>query len=346
MTRFLISRLGYLFLTIFLILAAVFALVRLTGDPITTSLGDRLADSELARRISEAGFDRPLWEQFLSYLDNLFRLDLGNSFISGQPVVPEMLSHAAASSELAVFSLLIAILIAVPLAVVAAKKPNGILDSVIRSGAVTIYALPVFLLALVLKLVFSSWLALLPPNGRIAIQYQVALQAKEGLTGFYLLDSLLLWDWGMFSSALSHLLLPAFAIGILIAATLLRVIRVNLVSALASEPIEFAKTLGLSKRRLFWPHASKLIAPQVLTSFGYSVASVIGGLVYAEVSFEWRGLGWLLTESVLDRDFQLVQAIVILLAVVIVITNTVVDLVIYFLDRRARLGQVMNLAKG
>ena len=210
----------------------------------------------------------------------------------------------------------------------------------------TIYARPVFLLALVLKLVFSSWLALLPPNGRIAIQYQVALQAKEGLTGFYLLDSLLLWDWGMFSSALSHLLLPAFAIGILIAATLLRVIRVNLVSALASEPIEFAKTLGLSKRRLFWPHASKLIAPQVLTSFGYSVASVIGGLVYAEVSFEWRGLGWLLTESVLDRDFQLVQAIVILLAVVIVITNTVVDLVIYFLDRRARLGQVMNLAKG
>lgn len=336
MARFLLARLASLLATIAFIVVSVFSLARLTGDPITTSLGDRLSEAELSRRISAAGYDRPFLEQLWDYLANLAKGDFGNSFLSGLPVSEVVAKYATATLELALVSLVVSVVIALPLVFLAIKKPGGFLDSSIRSAAITIYALPVFLLALGLKLVFSVWLPILPSNGRIGIEYQVKLAGAEGLTGFMLVDSVILGDTPMLLSAAAHLILPAIAIGVLVAANLVRVMRMNLVNALTSEPIEFAKTLGISSRRQIWPHAAKLVAPQVITSFGYSAASVIAGLVYAEVSFEWRGLGWLLTEAVLQRDFVLIQAIVILLGVLIVFVNALVDVAIFAIDRRGR----------
>lgn len=334
MVKFFIERLVGFVLTSLILVFTVFALGRLTGDPITASLGDRLSDSELKRRISEAGYDRPLLVQFGDYLLNLAKGDFGVSFISGTEVAPRVLSFVPATLELGLTALVLAVLVSVPLAVLASRRPGGFVDTFIRSGAVTLYALPVFFTAMLLRAVFSIWIPLLPTSGRVGIEHRVALLSNPELTGWYLVDSLLLGNFAMFASVLSHMALPAFAIAILVAANLTRVIRSNLVYALQSEPLEFASSLGLPRRALLWPHSAKLVAPQVLTSFGYSVASIIGGFVYAEVAFEWRGLGSLLTESVLNRDFEVLQAIVVLLVLIIVAANVIIDITIQLIDRR------------
>ena len=212
------------------------------------------------------------------------------------------------------------------------------MDSAIRSGAVAIYALPVFLTSMLHRLLFSIWIPIFPTSGRVGIEYQVELTTNPHLTGWYLIDSILLGNPSMLLSSIAHLVLPALAIGILVAANLTRVIRSNLVFAFQTEALEFAGSLGLPRRSLLWPHAAKMVAPQVLTSFGYSIASIVGGFVYAEVSFEWRGVGSLLTESVLKRDFEVLQGIVILLVLVIVAVNAAVDLFIQLIDRRHRVG--------
>ena len=336
--RFFLSLITSFVATASVLLVTVFCLGRLTGDPITASLGDRLTDEELQRRISAAGYDQPLLAQFWSYCSKLLQGNFGTSSVSGADVSERIFSHLPATLELGFTSLILALAIALPLAVVASRKPGGFLDSAIRSGAVAIYALPVFLTSMLLRVVFSIWIPILPTNGRVGIEYQVELTTNPDLTGWYLIDSLLLGNFSMFLSALAHLVLPALAIAILIAANLTRVLRSNLVFAFQTEALEFAGSLGLSRRSLLWPHAAKMVAPQVLTSFGYSIASIVGGFVYAEVSFEWRGLGSLLTESVLKRDFEVLQGIVILLVLIIVAVNAAVDLVIQLIDRRHRGG--------
>lgn len=334
MVKFFIERLVGFVLTSLILVFTVFALGRLTGDPITASLGDRLSDSELKRRVSEAGYDRPLLVQFGDYLLNLTKGDFGVSFISGTEVAPRVLSFVPATLELGLTALVLAVLISIPLAVLASRRPGGFIDTLIRSGAVTLYALPVFFTAMLLRAIFSIWIPLLPTSGRVGIEHRVALLSNPELTGWYLVDSLLLGNFAMFASVLSHMALPALAIAILVAANLTRVIRSNLVYALQSEPLEFASALGLPRRALLWPHSAKMVAPQVLTSFGYSVASIVGGFVYAEVAFEWRGLGSLLTESVLNRDFEVLQAIVVLLVLIIVAANVIIDITIQLIDRR------------
>lgn len=338
MTKFLLFRLASFAATSLVLLTTVFTLGRLTGDPITASVGDRLSDEELQRRIVEAGYDQPILVQFWEYLSDLFRGDFGTSIISGTAVGPRVFSHVPATLELGLVALVLSALISIPLAIVASRAPGGVLDSLIRSGSVALYALPVFLTAMLLRILFSVWIPIFPTSGRVGIEHQVALISNPNRTGWYLWDSLLLGNFAMFLSVVSHMILPALAIAILVAANLTRVIRSNLVFALRSEPLEFASTLGLSNRSLLWPHSAKLVAPQVLTSFGYSVASIVGGFVYAEVAFEWRGLGSLLTDSVLQRDFGVLQAIVVLLVLIIVAVNAIVDIAIQIIDRRQRTG--------
>jgi peptide/nickel transport system permease protein len=125
-------------------------------------------------------------------------------------------------------------------------------------------------------------------------------------------------------------------IGLVVAANLMRVVRANFMFASRSQPVEFAKTLGLKEKSISSWHISKLAAPQIITSFGSSFAAVITGVVFVEVSFEWRGLGWLLADAVLKRDFELIQGLVLFLAIVILAVNLIVDLVLMLSDRRFR----------
>jgi peptide/nickel transport system permease protein len=334
--RYLIGKAFSVFLTALVVVLAVFVLIRLTGNPIALSLGDRLSEEELQRRISEAGYDKPVMQQLWNYLAGIIQGDFGVSTQSGLKVSEVIGAHFPATLELGFLGLVMAVVIAVPLGVLASKKPGGLLDSVLRSGAVAIYALPLFLISLALRIVFSIWIPVLPTSGRIGIEHAVQIRKLTYSSGFYVYDSLVLWDFAMLGSVLTHLLLPALSIAVLVAAGLLRVLRTNLVWAMKSEPIDFAKTLGVPEHRLLWPHSARLIAPQVLTSFGYSISAVIGGFVYAEVSFEFRGLGTLLAEAVLQRDFEVLQGTVIVLALLIVTVNASIDLIIQMLDRRQR----------
>lgn len=314
----------------------VFVMGRLTGDPVTVAMGDRLSDAELEALRSEYGYDLPVLTQFANYLVGVLSGDFGKSFLSGQPVIDTIGDYLPASIELGLAGLGIALAISVTGGMFLAKREGTTVDIMFRSVAIATYALPVFLLALALRLVFSIWIPIFPTTGRLDAVSLVQVEQLDAATGFYLIDSLVSGGASMWLAALSHLALPSITIGLVVGANLVRVIRSNYLFASRSESVEFARTLGLRSRTINRWHIGKLVAPQVITSFGYSFAAIITGIVYVEVSFEWRGLGWLLADAVLKRDFELIQGLVLFLAVVILVVNLIVDLFLMFSDRRFR----------
>jgi peptide/nickel transport system permease protein len=314
----------------------VFVFGRLTGDPISVALGDRLPAEELQRRVAAAGYDRPVFQQLVDYLAGLLQGDFGSSFQSGKSVLQSILSYLPATIELSIVGIFFAILIAVPLGVVAAQNPGGKLDSIVRSSSIITYALPIFLVAIVLRLLFSIAIPIFPTTGRLEIANQIELTRSSANSGFFILDSILLGRMDLLVSALSHAFLPGLTIGLVIGASFLRILRSNIAYTMSTEPVKFAKTLGITRFGILRTHVAKLIAPQVLTSLGYSLAALVSGFVYVEVSFEWRGLGMILTESVLSRDFELLQGIVVFSVLLVVFVNTLVDITILTIDRRFR----------
>jgi peptide/nickel transport system permease protein len=326
----------FFFPTAFLLLAVIFSMGRLTGDPVTISMGGRLNSAELDELRSRYGYDQPVVEQFLNYLSNLFRGNLGTSFQSGLPVADVIADHLPGTVELGIFGSLLGLLVAIPLGVVVASRAGGFFDALVRSWAVVTYALPVFLLALLLRLVFSVWLPIFPTSGRLDPVSQIQFQLMDTSTGFYTLDSIISGNWGLLSSTLGHLVLPGFTIAVVIGATMMRIIRSNVIIASKTEAILFARSLGLKSRSINRWHIGKLVLPEVLTSYGYAFAGIISGVVFVEVSFELRGLGWLLAQSVVNRDFELLQGLVVFFALIIVAVNLSVDALLIIFDRRFR----------
>jgi peptide/nickel transport system permease protein len=334
--RVVLNRILFFIPSLFLLALIVFVMGRLTGDPVSVAMGDRLSEPELQAIRAEFGYDLPITTQFANYLIGLFGGDLGKSFVSGLPVLETIGEYLPASVELGLTGLLLAIAIAYPCGIFLAKQPGKLVDVAVRSLAIATYALPVFLLALGLRLVFSFWIPLFPTTGRLDPISLVKIEQLQSPTGFYLIDAFSSGGIGTWLAAVSHLVLPSLTIGLVVAANLMRVVRANYIFASRSQAVEFAKTLGLKEKSISGWHISKLAAPQIITSFGSSFAAVITGVVFVEVSFEWRGLGWLLADAVLKRDFELIQGLVLFLAIVILAVNLIVDLVLILSDRRFR----------
>lgn len=331
-----LERILFFLPSLFLLALLVFVLGRLTGDPVSVAMGDRLSEAELKVLRTELGYDLPIMTQFTNYLAGLLTGDLGKSFVSGRPVLETIGDYLPASLELGLTGLFLALLISYPLGVFLAKRAGKVFDLAVRSLSIVAYALPVFLLALALRFTFSIWIPLLPTTGRLDPVSLVMIEQLPNPTGFYLIDSLSAGGIETWLMALTYLVLPALTIGLVVAANLMRVVRANYIFASRSQAVEFAKTLGLREKSISGWHISKLAAPEIITTFGSSFAAIVTGVVFVEVSFEWRGLGWLLANAVLKRDFELIQGLVLFLAVVILVVNLLVDLVLILTDRRFR----------
>lgn len=334
--RVVLNRILFFIPSLLLLTLIVFAMGRLTGDPVSVAMGDRLSEAELEAIRTEFGYDLPVMTQFANYLTGLLGGDLGKSFISGRPVLETIGEYLPASLELGLTGLVLALAISYPIGVFLAKRAGRLVDVVIRSVSIVTYALPVFLLALALRLVFSFWIPLFPTTGRLDPVSLVRIEQLPHPSGFYLIDAFSAGGIGTWFAAISHLVLPSLTIALVVAANLMRVVRANYIFASRSQAVEFAKTLGLKGKNINRWHISKLAAPQIITSFGSSFAAIVTGVVFVEVSFEWRGLGWLLADAVLRRDFELIQGLVLFLAVVILAVNLIVDLVLMLSDRRFR----------
>ncbi|MER7185481.1 ABC transporter permease [Streptomyces hyaluromycini] len=334
--RYLAVRFLLIIPTVLVLVSLVFFLMRLTGDPITAAFGDRLTPDQLQAKLHQAGYDRPLLTQYLDYLRSLATGDFGRTVTDNQPVTHVLGTYGAATVELACYALLVALVTGVPLGMVAASYRDRAPDAALRLFAILTYATPVFFVGLLLKLVFAIWLGWLPASGRASTGVQLFLQDQTSTTGVYLIDALRSGDGTAIADVLRHAVLPGLALGLLVAGVLLRLVRTNLIGTLSAEYVEAARSRGVAPLRLVTRHATRPALIPVVTVLGLQVAGLLGGAVLTETTFEWKGLGYELAHYLTVRDFPAVQGIVALFAVVVAVTNFLVDVVAALIDPRVR----------
>jgi peptide/nickel transport system permease protein len=303
MTGFLIRRVVQGALVLVGVSAIVFVLTRLSGDPVQLLLPDRATPQEVASMRDRLGLNDPPLVQFVRFIGSAAHGDFGNSIRFKQPALDLVLTRLPATALLAGLSLAVALLIAVPIGVLAAVKRGTWIDRSLMSISLLGYAIPTFWLGIMLILIFSVRLRLVPPSG--------------------------------FGSP-SQLILPVATLGIYEAALLARLLRRGLVDTFAQPYIQTAHSKGLAPLRILLVHAMKNAAIPVITVFGLQLGSLLGGAVITETVFSYPGVGLLLVQAIGQRDFPIIQAFVIVSAVIVVVINLVVDLTYAVLDPRIR----------
>ncbi|MFM7265308.1 MAG: ABC transporter permease [Cyanobium sp.] len=330
--RYVGARLALAPLMLSLIATLVFLLLRVApGDPIDALLGPRAPEAARAALRTQLGLDRPLLEQYGRFLAQLLHGDLGVSQANQEPVLAVIRDSLPASLELGVVALLLAAVVGLAIGFSGIARPEGKVDLAGRLFGIGTYALPPFWAAMVAQLVFAVWLGWLPVGGR----FPATMVPPVG-SGFYLLDSLRAGDLALFSGALRHLALPAATLGLLLSGIFTNALRLNLRRALGSDYVEAARSRGLSERRVVLHHALPNALLPVLTITGITVASLIGGALLIEVTFSWPGIAFRLQEAIAQRDYPLVQGIVVVVAALVVLVTVAVDLVVALLDPRIR----------
>ena len=334
--QYILIRFLLIFPTVFILVTMVFFLMRITGDPITAALGGRLPPDQLQERIHAAGYDRPVLVQYFEYLGQLVAGNFGTTLSDNRKVTEMLATYGAATLELTFNALIVALLVGIPCGMIAAHRRDHLPDAVLRVFAILCYATPVFFAGLLLKLTFSVWLGWLPVAGRAKTSSELALTGLQAPTGIYWLDALRSGNMAAFGDEMAHAVLPAIALGLLTAGIFLRLVRTNVIGTLGRDYIEAGRSRGVSEFRLVTKHAYKPALIPIITVMGLQIAVLLGGAVLTEITFEWKGLGFQLANYLTARDFVAVQGIVVLLAVIVAVTNFIVDILAALIDPRVR----------
>ena len=334
--RYILVRALLIIPTIFILVTVVFFLMRSTGDPITASLGGKLPPDQLAERVHQAGYDRPLIVQYFEYIGQLLRGDFGTTATDHLPVTEVLLTYGAATLELAFYALIVAFIVGIPLGLVAGYFRDKLQDASLRVFAILCYATPVFFAGLLLKLIFSIWLGWFPVAGRASTSSELTMQTLPNKTGIYLIDAFQTGDPAIVGDVLLHAVLPAVTLGLLTAGVFLRLVRTNVIGTLSTDYVDAARSRGVSELRLVRKHAYRPALIPIITVIGLQIALLLGGAVLTETTFEWKGLGFQLVHYVQARDFVAVQGMVVLLAVIVTLTNFIVDIIAALIDPRVR----------
>ena len=310
-----------------------FLLIHLVpGDPIETRSGERgIAPERLAELRHQFGFDQPLWRQFLHYEGQVASGDLGTSIVTQDSVWSEFLQLFPATVELSVCAILFAVLVGMPLGVLAAVRRGTAFDYGLMGVSVTGASMPIFWWGLMAILLFSVTLGWTPVSGRISDAMFV-----EPVTGFMLIDCWYSDDAGACASAASHLVLPMIVLGTVPLAVVARMTRSAMLEVLNEDYIRTARAKGLSAPRVVVIHALRNALIPVVTVIGLQVGALLSGAILTETIFAWPGVGHWLVESVQRRDYPVVQGGVLLIATLVMLVNLGVDLTYGFLNPRIR----------
>ncbi|MBS7703203.1 ABC transporter permease [Chelatococcus asaccharovorans] len=312
----------------------VFVMMLLTpGDPVEIMLADQQATPQQVETMRhDMGLDRPALERFGVFLGNAATGNFGLSFFHRRPVFDVIAERLPATIELTLAALLLALVIAIPLGVIAAIKKNSLVDRLAAVGSLFGISLPGFWFGIILIILFAVHLKILPVAGRMDFACEVA-----PVTYLLTIDSLLRGRPDCFTNALSHLVLPALTLALPMAAVLTRVQRTAMIEVLRSDYITFAEAKGLSRRRILWRHALKNALVPTVTVAAIETGSLLGGNMVVETVFGWPGLGRLVVESIFVRNYPLVQAAVLFYAVTYVLLNFVADILYTVLNPRVKL---------
>lgn len=333
---YLVTRLLLVIPMVWVLVTLVFFVMRVIGDPISSAFAGRLPPDQIAIRKHNAGLDRPIMVQYWDYLKGVAHLDFGTSLTDNQPINHVIVQKGAATLELTFWALMVALIVGVPLGRLAARHRDRLPDVGLRLFAVLAYAVPVFFLGLLLKLLFAIKLDWLPASGRASTDVELAIQNVSPKTNIYLIDAILYGDTSYVIDVLKHAVLPAFTLGLLVAGVFLRLVRVNLLQTLRADYVEAARARGVPERRVVNAHAFRNALIPVVTVMGLQVAALLSGAVLTEETFEWQGLGYTLVQYLIKRDFIAVQGIVTAIAVVVAIISFLIDVIAAVVDPRVR----------
>lgn len=318
------------------VLTITFLLSRvLPGSPAELLAGSRPTAEGIAKAREELGLDDPLIVQYARFLGDLVRGEFGVSLRTGQPVLEELSKRIGATVELTTLAIFLVVLIGVPLGVVSAVRRNTLLDNVTRAGAVAGVAIPAFMLAMILQMVFYGTLGWFPIQGRIGSEILIDSPFPR-ITGFYLIDTLLAGRREAFLSAVSHIVLPVLTLTIVTLASVTRITRNMMVEVLTEDYMQTVFAYGLPKRVIYYRYALKATLIPMLTVIGLTYGYLLGAAVVVEFIFDWPGLGGFLVFSIVQNDFPAVLGTTVFLATAYLTINLIVDLLYFVIDPRLR----------
>ena len=314
MKRFIAKRIISVIPVLIIVSIVIFSLIHLVpGDPATAMLGDLATEEDIAALRIRMGLDKPLIEQYFIWIGNIFHGDFGMSVVNNETVGSLIISHIRPTISLAIYALVIAAVIAIPLGMIASRKKGSAIDHVVSVISLAGISLPSFLLGLFLMLLFSVKFRIFPVSGY-----------KEISEGFL--------------EHIRSLTLPAIALGFMNAALMMRMTRASMLEVLGSDYIKMVKAKGVKEFSLLAKHAFKNTLVTLITIFGQSIVQALSGAAVVESLFAVPGLGQLMVNSIGRRDYYVIQAIVLLIAVINVVINMIIDILYGFVDPRVRVS--------
>ncbi|MBI5108367.1 MAG: ABC transporter permease [Rhodocyclales bacterium] len=317
------------------VVVVTFLLTRaLPGDPAAFFAGGAGTAEAVEEIRKKLGLDKSLPEQFIVYVRDLARGDWGMSHATGQPVLTELTTRLPASLELTLAALLLAVIIAIPLGILAATRPGSWVDHLCRGIATAGVSLPTFFTGLLLAYIFYFLLGWAPaPLGRL----DPYLSAPPLVTGFYLIDSLIARDFPVFVGALKQLILPTITLALFVLAPLARMTRASMLGVLSADFIRTARASGLAPRTVLFSYAFRNALLPVMTTLGMVFSFLLGSNVLVEKVFAWPGIGSFAIEALVASDYAPVQGFVLSMALLYVLLNLSIDIAYGFVDPRMKI---------
>ncbi|KIL72262.1 ABC transporter permease [Pseudobacillus badius] len=310
----------------------VFSLIHaIPGSPAQILLGQQASPAAVAALTKEMGLDQPLYIQFVDYIKNLLTGDLGESFRTRSPISAEIWPYLAATIELALFAMIVAVVVGVNAGIISAWFQNSWFDYLLMVFALVGVSMPIFWLGLMEQYVFSIQLDWLPTTGRDNIRDPVT-----AITHLYLLDTLLQGRFDQFIEVVKHLILPGVALATIPMAIIARITRSSMLEVMRSDYIRTARAKGMSMLKVVYKHSLKNAFIPILTIIGLQTGLLLGGAILTETIFGWPGIGNYIYSAIQFRDYPVIQSGILVVAAIFVLINLIVDLLYAAIDPRIK----------
>jgi peptide/nickel transport system permease protein len=334
LARYIATRLLLIIPMVLILTTIVFLLLRVApGDPVSASLGGRLSEEALNQRRAAIGLDRPLIVQYLEYLGDVVTFNFGQTITDNRSIIDIVVENGGATLTLSVAAFVVALVIGLPLGLLAGRFRDTVPDLVIRVFGIVTYAAPVFYWGILFQLFFVGTLGWFPVGGSASPETIFLVPEK---THILLVDAIIAGNTDAIVDVLHHLVLPAATLGLLLSGIFIRLVRVNMLQTLKGDYIEAARARGIKETRVMRTHAFRNALVPVITIIGLQVALLLSGAILTEATFNWPGIGNELVQYINNRDYAAVQGIITLFAVVVVIVSIVIDIVNALIDPRVR----------
>lgn len=334
LVRYIVTRTLLTIPMVLILLSIVFVVLRvMPGDPVSSMLGGHAPERVIEQKKEELGLNRPLAVQYVDYLWQVARFDLGDSMVFQQGVTDAIIEKMPATIELTFFAMIITLVVGVFLGAYAADHRREFRDSMIRLYGIVIYCIPVYWLGLMLQLIFGVWLDIFPIAGRTGSRI---LSSTFEHSGFYVIDTLRIGDYAALGDVMHHLVLPAFTLGLTLSGIFVRLTRANMLDVLKADYIVAAEARGITHTKIVYRHALKNAMIPILTMMGLQVALLMAGAILTETTFSWPGMGRLLLERIYLRDYPTIQGVIIVYALFVAMVSLVVDIIYAMVDPRIR----------